>query len=399
MTHLYIEQNTGLTEEVNSSIISKLYELAISGDLDETSDLKGRLHSAAGYKNQIDYLNNNFQDLIISADTKYEFFEDKSVENILATNWGDNTGITAAQIASVQNFNSKFNGNTNIQTFDELSKFTNITEINANNRFNNCTNLRSIDLKNITKISGKDGTQRWNFESCSNLENVGDTSNCTYFGQAAFSNCSKLKQVDLTNATYIGNSAFYRCQALTNIESISNVQTIGTSALRESPNIAQLHTINLPNLTEISNTAFYGCTQIQEVVDLGTITELNSVYSNDGIFGSCSGLLRVTLPETLRHIGYGVFNASNNIKYVKILATSVPVYSSEVYGGEIRAYGVSFGESYRDSNVANSYLGRTYPIYVLDSLLSQYQNADNWRYVGPGRLRPLSQFATDFPNE
>lgn len=68
MTHLYIEQNTGLTEEVNSSIISKLYELAISGDLDETSDLKGRLHSTTGYGNQVEYLNNSFPDLHIQVD-------------------------------------------------------------------------------------------------------------------------------------------------------------------------------------------------------------------------------------------------------------------------------------------------------------------------------------------
>lgn len=69
MTHLYIEQNTGLTEEVSSSIISKLYELAISGDLDETSDLKGRLHSTTGYGDQVSYLMANFPNLYIDVDT------------------------------------------------------------------------------------------------------------------------------------------------------------------------------------------------------------------------------------------------------------------------------------------------------------------------------------------
>ena len=67
--HIYIEQNTDITEEVNSSIISKLYELAISGDLDNTSDLKGRLHSTSGYENQVSYLNTNFPDLYISVDS------------------------------------------------------------------------------------------------------------------------------------------------------------------------------------------------------------------------------------------------------------------------------------------------------------------------------------------
>jgi hypothetical protein len=59
MTHLYIEQN-GITEEVTSSVISKLYELVSSGTLDGTSDLKGRLHITLGYRVPIEYLNNTF---------------------------------------------------------------------------------------------------------------------------------------------------------------------------------------------------------------------------------------------------------------------------------------------------------------------------------------------------
>ena len=69
MTHLYIEQNTGSTEEVNASIISKLYELASSGDLDNTSDLKGRLHSSTAKEEHVTYLNNNFDELYISVDS------------------------------------------------------------------------------------------------------------------------------------------------------------------------------------------------------------------------------------------------------------------------------------------------------------------------------------------
>jgi hypothetical protein len=50
MTHLKIIQNNTLadTEEVSQEIIQKLYDLAISGDLD--SEMKGRLHLTAGYR-------------------------------------------------------------------------------------------------------------------------------------------------------------------------------------------------------------------------------------------------------------------------------------------------------------------------------------------------------------
>lgn len=68
MTHLYIEQNTGQTEEVNASIIAKLYELASSGDLDQTSNLKGRLHTNIAQDIHVSYLNDNFNELYINAD-------------------------------------------------------------------------------------------------------------------------------------------------------------------------------------------------------------------------------------------------------------------------------------------------------------------------------------------
>ena len=57
-------------------------------------------------------------------------------------------------------------------------------------------------------------------------------------------------------------------------------------------------------------------------------------------------------------------------------------------------------EQYRNGDVTNEYMGYTYPIYVKDELLSQYKAADGWKYVGvnASRLKPLSQFATDFPN-
>lgn len=93
MTHLYIEQATDRTEEVNSSIISKLYELAISGDLDNTSDLKGRLHTTVCKDIHYNYLNNNFDELYISADTLSITFEDPDVESAVASYLGTDGNV------------------------------------------------------------------------------------------------------------------------------------------------------------------------------------------------------------------------------------------------------------------------------------------------------------------
>ena len=397
MTHLYIEQNTGLTEEVSSSIISKLYELAISGDLDETSDLKGRLHSTSAKDIHYNYLNNNFQDLYITADNVYFTLADPAVEQVLATNWGDGTGITTAQISSLQHFNRKFSGNKNIQTFDELYLFPNITEINQNNSFDSCTNLKSIDLRNITKISTDDRNLRFNFEFCTNLEYVGDTQNLTYLGVFGFKGCSKLKSIDVSNVVFFGEGCMISCTGLEDFITLgSGVTTIRSFAFQSVNKMPE--TINLPNLETLGPRAFES-TNIKHVVDLGNITTIGDIWVDGGPFQNCKQLLDITLPDTITTIKYGGCWGCNNIRYVKILANSVPTYDSTTGNGGVKNYGQFFQEDYSVNNDNSStYNGKTYPIYVKDELLSQYQSTGNWKYVGPGRLRPLSQFATDFPN-
>lgn len=390
MTHLYIEQNTGLTEEVSSSIISKLYELAISGDLDNTSDLKGRLHSTTGYVSQVNYLNTNFQDLIISCDNLYVEFQDPTVASILATNFGDGVGITQATVNSMTSFNGKFSGSS-IVTFNELSSFPNITEINANNKFNSCTSLTSIDLSNITKISGSNGYERWNFEDCTNLTNVGDTSNVTYFGQDCFNNCSKLTSVDISSAVHIGANAFYGCTSLSIQalpQSITKIKQNGFCRILQMPS-----NINLPNLEEIGGSAFSQCSSIVNVQNLGKITTFGTGtngYDRCPI-DECSNLETIIIPETVTSIGFGVGNGSPKMRWVKILSTQVPTLLT------YESFNVAWTEPYMDP-VNGTYAGKTYPIYVRDDLLTQYQSATNWQYIS-FRLRPLSQFATDFPNE
>lgn len=67
MTHLRIEQNNGVIEEVSSSIIAKLYEIAHAG-LDVSSNLQGRLHTPVSYREHVQYLTTNYPNLYIQSD-------------------------------------------------------------------------------------------------------------------------------------------------------------------------------------------------------------------------------------------------------------------------------------------------------------------------------------------
>lgn len=421
MTHLNITQGSTI-ETVSAQIVKKLYEtaLTVSEPLEGETDaayMSGHISVPHAYAEYVEYLageigegNNGvvtsriqnptgrFQDLTIDVTNGiYVNFEDSNVESILATNFGDGVGITQTTVASITSFGGNF-ANSNIVSFNELPQFTNITEINSNNRFNNCTSLTSIDLSNITKISGENGYQRWNFEYCSNLESVGDTSNCTYFGQASFNGCSKLTVVDATNATEFYASAFYGCTNLNLLIDQSKITKIqGASVFRGCSKIQAFSSINMPNLTgEILGQVFQDCTQIENVVNLGKITAIGQPHYGNGVFGGCTNLETVVLPETVTKIYKSLI--SRPVRWVKLLSTVVPEYDTSAPDGVSSVYGGSFGEVYRNKDVTDVYQGHTYPIYVKDELLSQYQAADIWKYVGPGRLRPLSQFSTDFPN-
>ena len=97
MTHLRIEQNN-IQENVSSAVIEKLYELASSGDLDNSSNLAGTLYTPNTYTKYVEYLTNMFQDLTITATNYYVWFEDSAVRDILANGIGDGTGVTSTTV-------------------------------------------------------------------------------------------------------------------------------------------------------------------------------------------------------------------------------------------------------------------------------------------------------------
>ena len=100
MIHLKIEQNN-IQENVSSAVIEKLYELASSGDLDQSSNLAGNLHTTATYQAYIDVLHTEYPDLTISATNTYIMFEDPEVEAKLKGYVGDGVGVISSQFKSL----------------------------------------------------------------------------------------------------------------------------------------------------------------------------------------------------------------------------------------------------------------------------------------------------------
>lgn len=300
MTHIYIEQNTGLTEEVSSSIISKLYELAISGDLDETSDLKGRLHSVGGYDVQVAYLNEHFDDLYITVDKTYISFEDPVVQRLMATRWGDGTGVTNTDMLAVTTLvpQDGFQNNTHIHTFNELGRFTTITTLNGAVFFR-CTGLTSIDISNIQHI----GMQA--LYECSNVQ-FGDLQlpNVVDIGQEAFRNDFGITSIFLADGCLLdGHSIFYGCSNMTQAN-LGNNPTFSSKAHSVFGECSSLQSVTgLSNLTQIPHDTFKNCTALTTLdFDYSKITNIG-----ENSFSGCTSLSGSYTFPMLENIGARAF--------------------------------------------------------------------------------------------
>ena len=131
----------------------------------------------------------------------YMVFEDSTVGQICATNWGDGVGITRSQAAAVTSLGTKFKSNTTITKFNELQYFTGVsTTLDA---FTGCTSLSEVTLPStLTTFVG--------FRGCSSLTSIVVPNSVTTIGDSALRECSALRNLEIgTGVLSIANAAFY----------------------------------------------------------------------------------------------------------------------------------------------------------------------------------------------
>lgn len=142
MTHLRIEQAEGSTEYISSAGAKKLYELCKNSTFDNASNLQGTCHiQGGGYAVYKTYLETMFPNFHLTMDREYFVIQDSEFENVLAQNWGDGTGITAAQLLNVKDTTrnnwipAEILSNTSITDLTELQYCTGIAGNDQTNYF------------------------------------------------------------------------------------------------------------------------------------------------------------------------------------------------------------------------------------------------------------------------
>lgn len=333
MTHLRIEQNN-IQENVSSAVIEKLYELAISGDLDASSHLAGNLYVPATYQEYIDILtdqtNPKFRDLTITAGSIYIMFADPEVGRVMATQFGDGTNVSVSDLTGVTTLPSQlFYTNSNVSTFNELKNLRGITAIGQNCfagstiqsitldnittvysfAFHNCSLSGEISMPNLTTIErnafSSNSVTKINFggsitstplavcDSSRSLTQVSGLSNLTQIEDSSFRNTALTScDIDFTKVTSTGSSAFENCSSLTISGDFQEMLTIGEYAYYRV-NFTN-GTLTCPKLTSLGGFAFRYST------GLTTVDFSGSTFTNiyNYTFSGCTNLTSVTLPST-----------------------------------------------------------------------------------------------------
>ena len=181
--------------------------------------------------------------------------------------------------------------------------------------FMNCKYFTSLELPNALSV-----IPRSIFSGCEGLSgSLVIPNSVTEIGERAFLNCTGFNgTLTLSNKLEtIGEAAFNGCTGFRGSLTLpSSVTTIGKSAFDDCYSFTKLE---LPNtLSVIPNQAFMLCRSLSgELVIPASVTEIG----NNAFYG-CQNLSaetgRVTLPKSLKKIGFTVFLNANNIKTVNL---------------------------------------------------------------------------------
>lgn len=221
-----------------------------------------------------------------------------------------------------------------------------VTKI-LNNAFSSCNNIeRVVFLGNNIKSVGSLA-----FNRCNNLESVDFSEGITSFDPYTFTYCPKLKSISfpstavsigktrdgrfigiarncpaLESITVAEGNPVYRVESGCLIERATNTLLLGTknavipSSVTKIANSAfagsGIESVNIhANIESIGHSAFSGCKSLKELTfENGKLTVIG--FNNYTIFGGCTSLERVVLPENLTAIQGYAFQDCTSLKEV-----------------------------------------------------------------------------------
>lgn len=351
-----------------------------------------------------------------TAGSDYIRFRDEAVFNVLMANGvsSDGVGITKDDAAAVTSIGTWFQGNTEIEYFDEFEFFTGVTKIGSTvdnttySPFYNCTNLKSIVLPKSLYFIGTSS-----FQGCTMLDINLENENVTEIRNRAFYGCSSITgNVHFPNLEILGVSAdasvFYNCTSLESITSLGAVNTIwGYSVRGTFMGCTSLKYVVLPDgITIIYGRVFSGCSALENLVmSTDAITTIG-----ESAFFKCSALKGKWSFPSLTSIGQyafrecgieeidmpvlsTVFNQAfyaSLVEVIKLRDVTTLQYRAFYQSKLLKAVII---DNTTPPSISNSFdaTNSTFIIYVPDESIATYQAATGWSSFS-SRIKGISEY-------
>lgn len=322
----------------------------------------------------------------------------KHTTSIPASCFGNCTSLERVVLGDGVN---KFAGGAfvNCENLSEININQDIVEEIGNQAFSNCKKLPIdvINMPNLKLISSPVERQYAFFATpIKRIESLGQITTV-----AGFNSCVELVSVKLPSTViHIEFGCFGGCVNLTNLEYDWTKLVITEKFWSQNINVS-IEELNAVNLTGI---AYFQSLKIKHVRSLGSITELNEICNYSG--GDGTYLESCILPNTLEIIRGGALRQADGLKHIVIPESVTNIEGYAVYGNNI-TYAVllnptpctiSSNWNFNKHNGKGGMVNATYPIYVPDESLEAYKTATGWTQYA-SRFKPMSEFATDFPDE
>lgn len=141
-------------------------------------------------------------------------------------------------------------------------------------------------------------------------------------GATAFASCRNLKEINLENVESIGNNAF-ATSGITSV-TLSNLKSLGSAVFGGCTSLSE---VILPNtLTELPSNVFGGCTSLRSITIPNSVTMIGlSAFTG-------SGLENITIPDSVESLGETSFSACKNLTEVT-LGAGVTSIGNKAFGG------------------------------------------------------------------
>lgn len=236
-----LNENSQVSKDISKT---KIEENVIIGDFicdlysDNTVSINGYIGSGFLGNTELDKLNYNSQEYIITSIGKKAFAE--------------LTDITSIKMP-------------NVETIEDEA-------------FYKCEELQMVNMPNVKTIGNEV------FLGCLHLKTV-NIPNVKTIGDAVFVGCYNLENIEMESVENIGRSAFVDNVSLKNI-SVPNLKTIGYCSFADCE---KLESVMLPVAKTLDNGAFSGCTNLKTI----TMQSVESIGKS--AFSNCTNLTTVTI--------------------------------------------------------------------------------------------------------